>query len=106
MAEVFGGERRVVLARELTKRYEEFTRGTLSEVATWFDSHQPRGEFVILVAGNDHPVEEQNDDSQLSLTEQVDKAILDGLSTNAAIKLVAKKNNVKRQELYKQYHQL
>lgn len=106
MAEVFGGERRVVLARELTKRYEEFTRGTLSEVATWFDNHQPRGEFVILVAGNDHPVEEQNDDSQLSLTEQVDKAILDGLSTNAAIKLVAKKNNVKRQELYKQYHQL
>ncbi|NGC78835.1 16S rRNA (cytidine(1402)-2'-O)-methyltransferase [Lactobacillus reuteri] len=106
MAEVFGGERRVVLARELTKRYEEFTRGTLSEVATWFDSHQPRGEFVILVAGNDHPVEEQNDDSQLSLTEQVDKAILDGLSTNVAIKLVAKKNNIKRQELYKQYHQL
>ncbi|MBB1123592.1 16S rRNA (cytidine(1402)-2'-O)-methyltransferase [Limosilactobacillus albertensis] len=106
MTEVFGGERRVVLARELTKRYEEFTRGTLAEVSTWFDSHQPRGEFVVLVAGNDHPAEEQNDDLQLSLTEQVDKAVLNGLSTNAAIKLVAKKNNIKRQELYKQYHQL
>ncbi len=55
MAEVFGNERRVVLARELTKRYEEFTRGTLAEVTAWLEDHQPRGEFVILVAGNEHP---------------------------------------------------
>lgn len=106
MAEVFGNERRVVLARELTKRYEEFTRGTLAEVTAWFADHQPRGEFVILVAGNEHPTEKTDNEIELPLTEQVDKEILNGLSTNAAIKLVAKKNNIKRQELYKQYHQL
>lgn len=107
MAEVFGKTRQVVLARELTKRYEEFTRGSLGEVVEWFDQHQPRGEFVVLVAGNDHPADDQQDGvRQLPLTEQVDKAILTGLSTNAAIKLVAKQNKVKRQELYKQYHQL
>lgn len=106
MAEVFGDQRRVVLARELTKRYEEFTRGTLAEVLSWYESHQARGEFVILVAGNDHPTTEKQEQTQLPLTEQVDQAILTGLSTNAAIKLVAKQNHVKRQDLYKQYHQL
>lgn len=107
LTEVFGENRRVVLARELTKRYEEFTRGALGEVTAWFDEHQARGEFVILVAGNDHPENaDSTNEMQLPLTEQVDKAMLDGLSTNAAIKLVAKKNGIKRQELYKQYHQL
>lgn len=107
MAEVFGNDRKVVLARELTKRYEEFTRATLGEAVEFFDKNQARGEFVVLVAGNNHPeADEQDDTLDLPLTEQVDKAILTGLSTNAAIKLVAKKNKVNRQELYKQYHQL
>lgn len=69
MAEVFGDERRVVLARELTKRYEEFTRGTLAEVTAWFADHQPRGEFVILVAGNEHPTEKTDNEIGLPLTE-------------------------------------
>lgn len=106
MATVLGNQRQVVLARELTKRYEEFTRGTLGEVSAWFDDHQARGEFVVLVAGNDHPEEAGEETTNLSLTEQVEEAIATGLSTNAAIKTVAKKNHVSRQELYKQYHHL
>lgn len=105
MAEVLGDDRPAVLARELTKRYEEFSRGTLAELRDWFTDHQPRGEFVVLVAGNPHPGE-RDDDQQLTLVEQVDHEISAGLSTNAAIKLVAKRNHVKRQELYKQYHNL
>ncbi|MGN1279382.1 MAG: 16S rRNA (cytidine(1402)-2'-O)-methyltransferase [Limosilactobacillus sp.] len=107
MAEVFGDERPAVLARELTKRYEEFSRGTLGELRDWFESHQARGEFVVLVSGNPHPAAQEDDDTtDLSLTEQVDQEIVGGLSTNAAIKLVAKRNHVKRQDLYKQYHNL
>ncbi len=107
MAEVFGDDRPAVLARELTKRYEEFSRGKLSELRDWFTDHQARGEFVVLVAGNPDPTAEEHDDTQtLSLTEQVDREIVGGLSTNAAIKLVAKRNHVKRQDLYKQYHNL
>ncbi|MBN1825615.1 MAG: 16S rRNA (cytidine(1402)-2'-O)-methyltransferase [Candidatus Eisenbacteria bacterium] len=45
------GERRVVLARELTKKFEEFLRGTASELAAGFDERPPRGEFVVLVEG-------------------------------------------------------
>ena len=107
MAEVFGDDRPAVLARELTKRYEEFSRGRLGELRDWFDDHQARGEFVVLVAGNPDPAAAEHDDAQdLSLTEQVDREIVGGLSTNAAIKLVAKRNHFKRQDLYKQYHNL
>lgn len=107
MAEVLGDDRPAVLARELTKRYEEFSRGSLGELRDWFSDHQARGEFVILVAGNPNPTVETTEEEQnLSLTEQVDKEVVGGLSTNAAIKLVAKRNHIKRQELYKQYHNL
>ncbi len=105
MAEVLGGDRQVVLARELTKRYEEFSRGRLAEINDWYDEHQPRGEYVILVAGNDHPDEEVKEDSGTPI-EQIDQAISEGLSTNAAIKLVAKRNKLNRQDLYKQYHNI
>lgn len=106
MAEVLGEDRPAVLARELTKRYEEFSRGSLGELQDWFNDHQARGEFVILVAGNPHPQEQESPASDLTLREQVDREIVNGLSTNAAIKLVAKRNHLKRQDLYKQYHNL
>ena len=105
MAEVLGMERRVVLARELTKRYEEFIRGSLAEAIEWADTNQVRGEFVILVAGNDQPIEQSQEHSQGTPIEQVDQEVANGLSTNAAIKLVAKRLGIKRQEMYKQYHQ-
>ena len=104
MAEVFGDDRQAVLARELTKRYEEFSRGSLAEIIAFYDEHQPRGEYVVLVAGNSHPDEEEEETG--TPVEQIDQAISEGLSTNEAIKLVAKKNKLNRQELYKQYHNI
>lgn len=104
MVEVFGGERPVVLARELTKRYEEFLRGNLQDALDWATTKEVRGEFVILVAGNPHPHDTKSQASGTP-TQQVDHEIAAGLSTNAAIKLVAKRLGIKRQELYKQYHQ-
>lgn len=105
MAEVFGDDRQAVLARELTKRYEEFSRGSLAEIIVFYDEHQPRGEYVVLVAGNPHPDEEEEEETGTPV-EQIDQAISEGLSTNEAIKLVAKKNKLNRQELYKQYHNI
>lgn len=106
MAEVFGDDRQAVLARELTKRYEEFSRGSLAELTAFYDEHQPRGEYVVLIAGNPHPDEDVQNDEVGTPIEQVDQKISEGLSTNAAIKLVAKKNKLNRQELYRQYHNI
>lgn len=44
-------ERRVVVARELTKKFEEFQRGTAGELLGHFEQHPPRGEIVLLLAG-------------------------------------------------------
>ena len=49
------GDRRVVLARELTKKFEEFFRGPASEAAEHLDAAPPRGEFVVLVEGASRP---------------------------------------------------
>ena len=51
MAEVFGRDREVSVSRELTKKFEQTVRGSLAEVAGYFREHEPRGEFVVVVAG-------------------------------------------------------
>lgn len=50
-AEFFGGERRCSVAREISKKFEEHRRGTLTEVAAWFTEHEPKGEIVVIVEG-------------------------------------------------------
>lgn len=49
----FGAERRCSVCREISKIYEENVRGTLEEVATHFKNKPPKGEIVLVVAGND-----------------------------------------------------
>lgn len=49
--EIFGGDRQVSVCREISKIYEESVRGTLDEVIAHFQAHEPRGEFVIVLAG-------------------------------------------------------
>lgn len=51
LSEVFGAERRVAVSRELTKKFEQTVRGTLAEAITHFKNNQPKGEFVIVLAG-------------------------------------------------------
>lgn len=61
IAETFGTERRVAVVREITKKFEETVRGTVAEVISHFKAHEPKGEFVIVVAGYD-PKAERNAD--------------------------------------------
>ena len=51
LAEEFGGDRQVSVCREISKVHEESVRGTLDEVIAHFKEHEPRGEFVVVVAG-------------------------------------------------------
>lgn len=51
IAEIFGAERRVAVVREITKKFEETVRGTVIEAIEHFKAHEPKGEFVIVVAG-------------------------------------------------------
>ena len=53
VAELLGEERKVVVARELTKKFEEYVRGSAAEVLNHFKLNEPKGEFVLLIGGND-----------------------------------------------------
>lgn len=108
MITIIGPERQVVLARELTKRYEEFIRGTLAEVSEWAQSNEIRGEFVMILAGNDNPeiLTQAKDTDNLSISEYVDTLISQGNKTNDAIKLVAKDRGLKKQQVYNIYHEI
>ena len=94
MLEVLGN-RNVCLARELTKNYEEFVRGTIEEVI----SHLPlKGEMVLIVEGYKERALETNNPN-----EKIDELISLGYKPNEAIKEVAKLYNLDRKELYKEY---
>ncbi|WP_317301332.1 16S rRNA (cytidine(1402)-2'-O)-methyltransferase [Ligilactobacillus animalis] len=108
MQAVFGPEREIALCRELTKRYEEFLRGTLADAVEWATNEEIRGEFVLVVQGNSAPRAKKADPLlELPLAEQVTALIAQKqLKPNAAIKEVAKLNGLKKQDVYNEYHQL
>ncbi|WP_412988679.1 16S rRNA (cytidine(1402)-2'-O)-methyltransferase [Pediococcus siamensis] len=107
MAAIFGDERQVVLCRELTKKFEEFLRGTLNEALTWIEENEIRGEFVIVVAGNPKPSSQPTESiPELSIEAQVTNLISAGKKPNDAIKQVAKLRGLRKQDVYSQYHHL
>ena len=61
-AEGFGSERRVSVSRELTKKFEQTVRGTVAEVLEHFRTTEPKGEFVIVLAGKPKPKRELPDE--------------------------------------------
>ena len=96
LLEVFGN-RKVVIARELTKIHEEFLRGNLDELIEKID--EPIGEFVIVVEGNKNfdEVQVQADENFIDAYK---KFIADGLDKKSAMREVAKKFNISRRAVY------
>lgn len=104
---VFGDERSVCLGRELTKKHEEFIRGDLGEVTNWAKEGEPRGEFVIVVAGNETPAETtDNEYDDLDIEAYVQALIDTGQKPNEAIKTVARQRGLKKQMVYQIFHHL
>ena len=98
MLEIFG-DRDVSLSREISKKFESVYRGNISSLlATLIDI---KGEFVIVVSGNTDNVD---DDNHLSVVEQIDFYIENGMSKMDAIKLVARERNMKKNDVYSEYH--
>lgn len=105
IAEVFGDAHPVVLARELTKRYEEFLRGSAQELADWAANNEVRGEFVLMIGGNEHVVNAHEEDPLADLTalEAVAALVAHGMKGTAAVKKIAKERELDRQKLYLEY---
>ena len=94
---VLGSDRSLVIARELTKLYEEFWRGTIEDAIADYTQREPQGEYTLLVAGNPP--------SQIQLTETELKAELlqlmhQGISRSQASRQLAKDTSLSRRYLY------
>ena len=98
LAAVCGGERRAVLARELTKLFETVLHGTLAELAARVraDANQQRGEFVLLIAGADADAET----AKLAEGRRVFEALRKELPPSRAAKLAAEITGASRKALY------
>lgn len=100
------GERRIVLARELTKKFEEFLRGTIDEALEWATNNEVRGEFVIVIEGtNEEPTEEAVWWENITVVEHINKLMEEkDISSKDAIKEVSKERNLSKRDVYQQYH--
>ena len=95
------GNRRVAICRELTKMYEECVRDELENIINNFNVITLKGEFVIVVEGNNNDV----DYSDLNLIDHVNLYISDGFEKMEAIKKTSKDLNLSKSEVYKKYHE-
>ncbi|UXJ69035.1 16S rRNA (cytidine(1402)-2'-O)-methyltransferase [Lysinibacillus fusiformis] len=102
------GNRRIVLARELTKKFEEFLRGTLAEAIEWSQTEEIRGEFCIVLEGNQEVEVEDSEEAYwhtLSIIEHVDYILQQNdVSSKEAIKEVAKERQIAKRDVYNEYH--
>ena len=98
MAEVLGGERRLTLARELTKTFETFYRCSLAEAATWLqeDANRQRGEFVLLV----EPAPITSDQTLGEESLRILELLLAELPLKQAVKLATEITREKKNALY------
>lgn len=106
MEKVFGGDRKIALARELTKLHEEVRRCTISEAVAFYAENNPRGEYVLVVEGASGEVREteENEWDGISVKEHVDKYIEEGMTPKDAIKKAAEDRDLPKREVYNEYH--
>lgn len=96
--EFFGPERRIALCRELTKLHEETRRCTLAEAAAWYAENDPRGEYVLVVAGK-----ERRQEAAVTLEEGVAQVLAlreQGLRLKDAAREVSAHTGLSKNELY------
>lgn len=97
------GERRICIARELTKLYEEFFRGTVGGARAYFRSREPRGEFVFVIGGSDEAKRAGSGPeawSDARVKKEMARLLKAGLSRTDAAKRVAKESGRERRQVY------
>lgn len=98
-----GGERRIALCRELTKRFEEVQRMTLAEAADRYEEQEPRGEYVLVLEGKSRKTvleEERVKWEAMSVPEHVEYYVNQGMEKKDAMKQAAKDRGVGKREVY------
>ena len=100
MKDILGNNREISISREITKKYEETIRGTLSDIIGKIN--EIKGEFVLVVSGNN----DSDNIEDISIEEHINMYIDNGETTMTAIKMVAKERNMKKSDVYNIYQSM
>lgn len=103
LSDALGGDRRLTICRELTKRHEEKLQMTLADSLSYYEVNEPRGEYVLIIAGRSREEmkkEEQAGWEALSLEEHMAHYESRGIDRKEAMKRVAKDRGVSKRDIY------
>lgn len=103
LSDTLGGDRRLTICRELTKRHEEKLQMTLTDSLSYYEVNEPRGEYVLIIAGRSREEmkkEEQAGWEALSLEEHMTHYESQGIDRKEAMKRVAKDRGVSKRDIY------
>ena len=103
LSDTLGGDRRITICRELTKRHEEKLQMTLTDSLSYYEINEPRGEYVLIIAGRSREEmkkEEQAGWEALSLEEHMAHYESQGIDRKEAMKRVAKDRGVSKRDIY------
>ena len=101
LLETFGPDRSITLARELTKLHEEVVKTTLGAAVEYYESNNPRGEYVLVMAGAS-PEENQPQPPTLDQAAETARALMEGgMSASAAAKQAAQNTPFSKSQIYR-----
>ena len=103
LSDTLGGDRRLTICRELTKRHEEKLQMTLTDSLSYYEVNEPRGEYVLIIAGRSREEmkkEEQAGWETLSLEEHMAHYESQGIDRKEAMNRVAKDRGVSKRDIY------
>lgn len=100
-----GGDRQLTICKELTKRYENSVEFTLDEACAYYESNEPRGEYVLVIAGKSREQIKQEERQQweaMTVSEHVQMYMDAGMDKKEAMKAAAKDRGVSKRDIYQE----
>ena len=104
VAQVISPGRKIAVCRELTKRHETVLQCSLAEAIHYFQENEPRGEFVLVLEGEDAAVLEQQEQKKwesIPLEEHMEQYLSQGMDRKEAMRAVAKDRGMTKNQVYK-----
>ena len=104
LKEALGGDRKLTLCRELTKRYEDAWPTTIDGALERYSEDQPKGECVMVIAGRDRremKAEKQASFAEMDLNEHMELYLQQGMDRKEAMKAVAKDRGIGKRDVYR-----
>ena len=105
LSDTLGGERRLTICRELTKRHEEKRQTTFAESLSYYEVNEPRGEYVLIIEGKSRAQTEEEQRAgweSMSIEEHMEHYESRGIDRKEAMKLVARDRGVSKRDIYKE----